>query len=119
VFKKNLMSNKKPFNPFYVVLVAAGITFCLTAACYLVLLLRGNQIAPRELSPSAGEHGLLAFIDRYGNQLFIGEVLIIAVATIGAITTDQYWMRRAIAERSVARRDEPSAESSDGEEKSA
>ena len=119
MFKKNLMSNKKPLNPFYAVVIAAGITFCLTAACYLVLLLRTQRVDPRERFPSGSEHGLLAFVDRYGDRLFIGELLILGVATVGAITTDQYWMRRAIAERTPPRRDEPSVESSDCEEKSA
>ena len=114
-----LMSTKKPLNPFYAVLVATGIAFCLTAACYLVLLLRSQRLDPRERSE--GEHGLLAFVDRYGNQLFVGEILILGVATVGAITTDQYWMRRAIAERSGAPPQESSgelhAESFDTEEK--
>jgi hypothetical protein len=43
----------------------------------------------------------LAFVDRHGGRLFVGELVVLGVATVGAITTDQYWIRRAIAERST------------------
>jgi len=102
------MSKKKPINPFYVVLVAAGMAFSLTAACYGVLLLRAQRPDARELSSAGSGRGLLAFVDKYGDRLFVGELLVLGVATVGAITTDQYWMRRAIAERAAADLDKTS-----------
>jgi hypothetical protein len=90
------MSKKKPINPFYVVLVLTGIAFCLTSACYLQLMLRSQRLDAVDANLGGG---LLAFVDRHGNRLFAAELLVLGVATVGAITTDQYWIRRAIAER--------------------
>jgi hypothetical protein len=95
------MPNKKPINPFYVVLVLTGIAFVLTAIPYGLLLFRAQHLDPRNPAAAQSEHGLLAFVDRYGNRLFLGEIVILGVATVGAISTDQYWMRRAIARRAA------------------
>jgi hypothetical protein len=95
------MPNKKPNNPFYVVLVLTGIAFLMTAIPYGLLLFRTQKLDPRSPAAAKPEHGWLAFVDRYGNRLFLSEIVILGVATVGAITTDQYWMRRAIARRSA------------------
>ena len=96
------MPNKKPINPFYVVLVVTGIAFCITAASYMLLILRSEHLAPRQATSPESENRLLTVVDRYGNWLFLGEIVILGVATVGAISTDQYWMRRALARRSGA-----------------
>jgi len=95
------MSKTKPINPFYVVLVVVGIAFCLTAACYMLLLLRVQQPDLRTPIGSDSGRGLLAIVERYGNWIFLGELAVLAVATVGAITTDRYWMRRAIRRRAA------------------
>jgi hypothetical protein len=111
------MPTKKPMNPFYVVLVLTGIAFVLTAVPYGILLFRSQHRDPRSPATARSEHGLLAFVDRYGNRLFLGEIVILGVATVGAITTDQYWMRRAFARRAAAEESggEGTAESVPGE----
>jgi hypothetical protein len=96
------MSKNKPTNPFYVVLVVVGIAFCLTAACYMILMFRSQHPGMTPAEAAGSGRGLLAFIDQYGNWIFLGELAVLAVATVGAITTDQYWMRRGIARQSSA-----------------
>lgn len=36
----------------------------------------------------------MAFLDRHGTALLTGELLLLTLATVGAISTDRYWMRR-------------------------
>lgn len=82
-------------NPFYVLLVLAGIAFSLTACAYGVMTLRAVRGAgPVDLPASAGER-LLVFLDAHGAWLMAAELATLGLATFGAIATDQYWMRRA------------------------
>jgi hypothetical protein len=95
------MARKKPFNPFYVLLVIAGAVFAVTACAYGITAMRAlrSHRDVAEASPQAT--ALTEFIDEYGNRLLVGELVVLAVATVGAISTDGYWTRRA-AERSTS-----------------
>jgi hypothetical protein len=37
---------------------------------------------------------LTEFMSKHGERLLVGELLLLTVATVGAISTDGYWMRR-------------------------
>ena len=76
-------------NPFYVLLLLAGVLFVITACAYFTMAVREADGAA-----SAG-HGLMKFLSQYGLQLLIGELLLLAIGTFGAISTDEYWSRRA------------------------
>ncbi|MGE3776475.1 MAG: hypothetical protein AB7F89_04760 [Pirellulaceae bacterium] len=76
-------------NPFYIVLVVCGVAFALTACAFFVTTLRGA--AGPDTAPA---EGLLALLDRHGLWLLIGELSILAVATVGAIALDDYGARR-------------------------
>ena len=39
-------------------------------------------------------HPLVKFLDRYGFQLMLCEILVIGIATFAAIGTDDYWEHR-------------------------
>jgi hypothetical protein len=80
-------------NPFYIVLVVVGILFALTACAYGVMALRA--VAVRSGEASASGQSLMQFLDRYGMWVMIGELAVLALATFGAIGTDDYWTRRA------------------------
>jgi len=78
---------KSPVNPFYAVLVVAGITFALTATMYGVMTVRN-------LDPRSGEpEGVVKFMEEHGLTLMVVELVMLGLLTWGAIGTDNYWMR--------------------------
>jgi hypothetical protein len=81
------MPERKPINPFYSVLVVVGVLFSLTACAYGVMTVRG-------LDPNnADEVGLIGFLNDYGLWIMIGELVVLAILTVAAIGTDEYWTR--------------------------
>lgn len=84
-------------NPFYILLVIAGIAFTLTACAYGVMAIKaihpGANGAGRRQEAPAGK-ALLVFLDRHGAWTMAGELALLAACTVGAIGTDQYWTRR-------------------------
>lgn len=83
------MASRKAVNPFYVLLILAGIAFVLTACTYAVVMVRGLNPA----SVDEPSHGLIAFMDRRGMTLMLVELAVLAVGTFGAIGTENYWSR--------------------------
>ena len=83
-------------NPFYILLVATGIAFTVTACAYFVLALRGSGGLPGRAT-AAGESPqvLLDFLHRHGVRLIVGELVLLAAATCGAIGTDSWWSGEA------------------------
>ena len=75
-------------NPFYVLLVAIGILFTVTASAYFVLALRGNS---RAADRARDKQDLMGFMDRQGVKLLSAELALLALATCGAIGTDSWW----------------------------
>jgi len=96
------MPRIKPFNPFYLLLVIVGTAFCVTACAYGVSAMR--DLRPQKSTPERRVQAstLPAFIEKHGNRLLAGELLVLTLATIGAITTDGYWTRRAVAASQAA-----------------
>jgi len=86
------MPTKRGFNPFYLLLIATGIAFSITAFAYFVMALKDAQ-APGVAATPAGL-ALLDFLDDYGVIAMAIELALLAAATVGAISTDRYWMRR-------------------------
>lgn len=78
-------------NPFYAVVVVLGIAFSVTACAYGVMAFR----ALRGRDDGGDKSALLEFLDQHGEKLLIGEVLLLGLATFGAIKTDSYWQSRA------------------------
>jgi hypothetical protein len=85
---------KKAINPFYVLLVVAGVLFVITACAYGVMAVRLADPARAAETSRAGA-GLIALMDRHGLTIMTVELIVLAIATIAAITTDGYWSRRA------------------------
>jgi hypothetical protein len=82
--------SKKFSNPFYGLLLVAGVLFVVTASAYGVMYVQeihGTQ--------SVGEHPLMVWLERYGDAALLAELALLAVGTFGAIGTDEYWQRRA------------------------
>ena len=93
--------SRKSANPFYVLLILAGLSFAITATAYVVMAYREAH-APIE--PVAGaasavvggeEHALMIWMRQHGNAALLSELGLLAICTIGAIATDSYWQRRA------------------------
>lgn len=84
------MPRKKAINPFYIVLLVAGVAFCVTASAYGVMMLRTSR-ASAEVVRADAQHPLQQFVGAHGNQLIVVELLVLGLATIAAIGTEQYW----------------------------
>jgi len=92
--------NQKFANPFYGLLLVAGIAFALTATAYVVLAYRDARqpaAANVELQAREDPHPLLAWMSHHGETALITELGLLAVFTFAAIATDDYWQRRTPA----------------------
>lgn len=83
---------KKSANPFYAVLIVAGLVFVVTAAAYGVMATRESRAALS--GEPVAEHALMRWMHDNGNTALLTELTILGVATIAAIATDDYWQRR-------------------------
>jgi multisubunit Na+/H+ antiporter MnhB subunit len=86
---------RPPRNPFYAVLGIVGFAFTITAAASCVTVLRGVRPA----SATGGTHVLDVLLARYGTQLLVGEIAVLAVATVAAIWLDHVAGEKARRER--------------------
>jgi hypothetical protein len=80
-------------NPFYTLLLLAAVLFCITACSYCVMILKRSAEATFQEAGEAG--GLVGFLDTYGAYALSALVLTLAVFTVAAMATDDYWTRRA------------------------
>jgi hypothetical protein len=99
------MARPRSVNPFYVVLIVVSVAFVVTVCGYTLLTFL--TISTARSGETGGEHGLLSFMDRHGVSLMLAEVALLAVTTVGAITTDHYWAKRAYRQAQDSR-SEPS-----------
>ena len=82
----------QPTNPFYVLLVIAGIAFTLTACSYGLMSYRELHL------PSAARQSwLMATLQRHGGAILAAEVGLLAVTSLAAMATDRRWYRRSAA----------------------
>ena len=90
-------SQNKPTNPFYIVLLIAGVLFVMTACSYLVMTIQGRDMSTGG-SETPSRRRFVELVDRYGFTALMIELGTLAGATFAAIATDEYWMRRARSE---------------------
>jgi hypothetical protein len=93
------MTKSAATNPFYILLVITGMLFVITAFAFCTMAVREAE------GTEAVSHGLTALLARYGTKLLIGELILLAVATIGAITTEDFWNRRTARPSDFAAKD--------------
>jgi hypothetical protein len=80
------MPGVKATNPFYVVLLAVGAVFAITACTYGVMTVRG-------LDPQrADEQGLMGLMSQHGLTIMVVQLVLLGLLTVAAIATDDYWM---------------------------
>jgi hypothetical protein len=98
--------SRKSANPFYVLLVIAGLSFALTATAYVVMAFREAHVRDdpaAKVGPSIAardEHPLMVWMRRYGDVALLTELGLLAICTFAAIGTDSFWQRRADGRRS-------------------
>ncbi len=100
---------RKRTNPFNVVLGVVGFLFTITAMSYCVFVLRGVQAA--EANAAAPPAAFEKLMDGYGTSILVGQLAVLAIATVGAVAFDsaegrrQEARRKSAAAASAARRD--------------
>lgn len=90
---------KEPINPFYLLLVAVGVVFLITAFAYGTMAWRATQPV-RQTAGAMGvqadqKHPLMAFLDRHGIEALSWELAVLGGATVAAIGLDQRRQRLA------------------------
>ncbi|MFM8892589.1 MAG: hypothetical protein ACKOTB_13380, partial [Planctomycetia bacterium] len=80
---------RPPRNPFYAILCIVGVLFAITASSYCLSVLRG--LRPQD--GSASPHVLERWMDRHGTTALAVELVLLAVATFGAIAVDEIGQR--------------------------
>jgi hypothetical protein len=85
--------NRKFANPFYGLLLVAGLAFVITATAYGVMAFRERETRPATVH-SANPHPLMEWMNDHGDATLMIELGALAVFTFGAIATDDYWQRR-------------------------
>jgi hypothetical protein len=88
-----MQRSKKSANPFYGLLILAGLTFVVTASAYGVMAVRESRAAVT--GKPVAEHALMKWMHEHGNTALLTELAILGVCTFGAIGTDEFWQRRA------------------------
>lgn len=92
-----MQRSNKFWNPFYGLLLAAGIMFAVTATAYGVMAFRDRQAQSpvAESETQSAEHPLMSWMRRNGETALSIELFVLALGTVGAIATDDYWQRRS------------------------
>src|SRR3954471_11901895 len=97
--------SRKSANPFYVLLIIAGLSFAMTATVYVVMAYRDahareDAIATAGAAVAASdEHPLMVWMRRHGDAALLTELGVLAICTFAAIGTDSYWQRQAESRR--------------------
>lgn len=95
----NLVSSKKPTNPFYVLLLLAGSAFAITACAYGVMTVRqlskGRSARWRQPAESTQGQRFDALVDGYGHAALAIELALLGISTFGAIAYDQRLDKKA------------------------
>lgn len=84
------MPAKKRYNPFYVLLIPAGVAFVVTAFAYGLMAFQAVNAVRAEAHRHAA-HPLFEWLRGHGDAALLAELAVLAVLTIGAIMTDNWW----------------------------
>jgi hypothetical protein len=93
--------SRKSANPFYVLLIIAGLSFAMTATAYVVMAFREAHAREETIEKggaavaSSDEHPLMVWMRHHGDTALLSELGLLAICTFAAIGSDSYWQRRA------------------------
>ncbi|MGD9646401.1 MAG: hypothetical protein AB7U73_11870 [Pirellulales bacterium] len=82
-----MFGKRERFNPFYVLLIGAGIVFSVTACAYGLMAFRALRMGAPQVE-AAGQGGLLVFLDQHGGLVMGIELAVLAVFTFSAMALD-------------------------------
>jgi len=85
------LSAKKWKNPFYTLLIPAGLAFCMTGFAYGMMAFQEVNAGRAAIEQTAG-HPLFQWLRSHGTTAILVELAILAVLTVGVIATDSWWM---------------------------
>lgn len=88
------MPVKKSLNPFYLLLVPAGLVFVVTAFAYGIMAFRAVN-AVRAQAGLHADHPLNQWLRAHGDAALLIELAVLAFLTVAAIATDRMWDRTA------------------------
>ncbi|MEQ8786655.1 MAG: hypothetical protein RIC55_10170 [Pirellulaceae bacterium] len=95
------VANTKATNPFYVLLMAAGTAFALTACAYGVMAVK--MLDPAQVAEEGdSSRFFVETMDQHGMPIMLVELAVIALSTVAAIASDGFWSRRAASARTAA-----------------
>lgn len=94
--------SRKFANPFYGLLLIAGIAFSMTAVAFGVMAFRDRDMAAKNAGPGVDDHPLMAWMSDHGEKTLLWELAALAVFTVGAIATDDLWQRREQSQKRLA-----------------
>jgi hypothetical protein len=84
------MNARKRLNPFYLLLVIAGLAFVVTAFAYGFMAFQQVNAIRAEAARNA-DHPLFQWLRVNGNRALLIELAVLAVLTVAAIATDRLW----------------------------
>ncbi|MEM8944439.1 MAG: hypothetical protein AAGD11_04585 [Planctomycetota bacterium] len=90
-----MANTKKWKNPFYTLLIPAGAAFCLTGVAFGMMAFQQVNAGRAAIEQTAG-HPLFAWLEAHGTTAMLIELSVLAVLTVGAIATDDWWMDESV-----------------------
>ena len=88
-----MAARSRHHNPFYFLLLVAGIAFLLTSVAYGFMAFQELHFAEAFAARHA-THPLVAWLRSYGNHALVVELVALALCTVAAMGTDHYWEER-------------------------
>lgn len=88
------MPAKKSLNPFYLLLIPAGLVFVVTAFAHGIMAFQAVN-AVRAQAGVHADHPLNQWLRAHGDAALLIELAVLAFLTVAAIATDRMWERGA------------------------
>ena len=82
-----MATQRQTTNPFYGLLLVAGIAFAVTACAYGVMAVQ-EMNPDRAMANSTANTRLVDFLNKHGAATMIAELVVLAIAASAAIGTD-------------------------------
>ena len=89
--KEDDLAKKKWKNPFYTLLIPVGLAFVVTGFAYGFMAFQAVN-AGAAAAAVHEDHPLFQWLNRNGDLTMLIELGLLAVLTVGAIATDDWWM---------------------------
>jgi hypothetical protein len=82
-----MFGKRERINPFYVLLIGAGVAFSITACAYGVMAFRALRMGSPQVE-AGGDGGLLVVLDQHGGLIMGVELVVLAICTFCAMALD-------------------------------